>query len=202
MTNMRKTKRSGKVVLTTLTAGAGTMALSACGGSSDVEGQVFQTVAECTSAGVASNECQEAYNQALADNPNDAPRFETADLCEGEFGPGQCQQQRQEAMGVPGATSFWVPLLGGFVIGNAIGDIDIDRRKRKYAPVYRSRANGNYYYGGSNYGPMTRNSNGRYGMSPDTFNRPVSAPRVQTRADIASRGGFGGRAGGRSGSGG
>jgi hypothetical protein len=61
-----------------------------------------------------------------------------------------------------------------------------------------SRANGNYYYGGSNYGPMSRTSSGRYGFDSATLNRPVSAPRVQSRTDIASRGGFGGRASSRS----
>jgi uncharacterized protein YgiB involved in biofilm formation len=184
-------KRSRGVALTTLTA-AGTMSLTACGDEPMAEGQVFATVAECVAAGTPQGECQEAYNQALADNANDAPRFESQDLCEGEFGTGQCQE-RAEA-----GSRFWVPLLGGFLIANAV-DIDIDRKKkRKYAPIYMSRANGNYYYGGSNYGPMSRTGSGRYGFDSATLNRPVSAPRVQSRADIASRGGFGGRASSRS----
>jgi uncharacterized protein YgiB involved in biofilm formation len=192
--DVRTPKRSRAVALTTLTATAGTLTLTGCGDDPMVEGQVFSTVAECAAAGVDRNECQNAYNQALADNSNDAPRFAERALCEGEFGQNQCQQQTD------GGGSFWVPLLGGFLIANAIGDIDIDRRKRKYAPVYRSRANGNYYYGGSNYGPMSRTSSGRYGFDRGTLDRPVSAPRVQSRADIASRGGFGGRASSRGGS--
>lgn len=192
MAQIRKMKRSRTVALTTLTA-AGTMTLTGCGDDPLVEGQVFASVAECTAAGVPAAECQNAYTQALADNRNDAPRFETRDLCEGEFGAGQCQQQFADG----GGGSFWVPLLGGFLIANAIDDIDIDRKKRKYAPIYRSRASGNYYHGGSNYGPMSRTSSGRYGFAPDTLNRPVSAPRVQSRSDIASRGGFGGRASSR-----
>ncbi len=197
MAGIRTTKRSRNVALTTLTATAGTLALTGCGDDPMVEGQVFPTVAECVASGVAQNECQEAYNQALADNENDAPRFESQDLCEGEFGSGQCQQRF--AGGGGGGGSFWVPLLGGFVIANAIDDLDFDRKKkRKYAPMYYSRAHSNYYHGGSNYGPMTRTSSGRYGFAPDTLNRPVSAPRVQSRSDIASRGGFGGRASSRS----
>ncbi|HZG47523.1 MAG TPA: DUF1190 domain-containing protein [Allosphingosinicella sp.] len=192
MTEIRKTKRSRGVALTTLTATAGTLTLTGCGDDPMVEGQVFPTVAECVAAGTPQGECQEAYNQALADNQNDAPRFESQDLCEGEFGGGQCQQRAE------GGGSFWVPLLAGFVIANAIDDVDFDRKKkRKYAPIYMSRANGNYYYGGSNYGPMSRTSSGRYGFAPATLDRPVSAPRVQSRSDIASRGGFGGRASSR-----
>jgi uncharacterized protein YgiB involved in biofilm formation len=198
MAETSKMKRSRGVALTTLTATAGTLTLTACGDEPMVEGQVFATVAECVAAGTPQAECQNAYNQALADNQNDAPRFESQPLCEEGFGPGRCEQ-RTDAGG-----SFWVPLLGGFLIANAMGgelDIDIDRKKkRKYAPVYLSTAagHGGYYHGGSNYAPMSRSSSGRYGFAPDTLNRPVSAPRVQSRSDIASRGGFGGRASSRS----
>jgi uncharacterized protein YgiB involved in biofilm formation len=193
MAQIRNMKRSRGVALTTLTA-AGTMTLTGCGGDDPmVEGQVFATVAECVAAGTPQGECQNAYNQALADNQNDAPRFESQDLCEGEFGTGQCQQRAE------GGGNFWVPLLGGFLIANAIDDLDFDRKKkRRYAPIYMSRANGNYYHGGSNYGPMSRSSSGRYGLGSAALDRPISAPRVQSRADIASRGGFGGRASSRS----
>ncbi len=195
MTEIRKSKRSRGVALTTLTATAGTLTLTGCGDDPMVEGQVFPTVAECVASGVAQNECQEAYNQALADNENDAPRFESQDLCEGEFGSGQCQQRVASG----GGGAFWVPLLAGFVIANAVDDLDFDRKKkRKYSPLYYSRAHSNYYYGGSNYGPMTRTASGRYGFDRGTLDRPVSAPRVQSRSDIASRGGFGGRASSRS----
>jgi uncharacterized protein YgiB involved in biofilm formation len=105
MADIRTTKRSRGVALTTLTATAGTLTLTACGDDPMVEGQVFPTVAQCVAAGTPQGECQEAYNQALADNQNDAPRFESQDLCEGEFGGGQCQQRAE------GGGSFWVPLL-------------------------------------------------------------------------------------------
>jgi uncharacterized protein YgiB involved in biofilm formation len=191
VSEIRKTKRSRAVALTTLTA-ASTLALQGCGDEPMVEGQVFSSVAECVSSGLNQNECQQAYSQALADNGNDAPRFESRDLCEGEFGTGECQPRSD------GGGNFWVPLLAGFVIANAIDDIDIDRRKRRYAPLYRSRSSGSWYHGGSNYGPMSRTSSGHYGFSRQTLDRPVSAPRVQSRSDIASRGGFGGRSSSRS----
>lgn len=202
MTEMLKAKRSGpkrsgKVVLTTLTATAGTMALAGCGDEPMAEAQVFSSVAECAAAGIASSECQQAWSQANSDNANDAPRFESQDLCEGEFGSGQCRPLA--AVNPGGSSSVWVPLLAGFMIANAVDDLDIDiGRKRKYAPLYRGKTG--WYQGGSNYGPLTATSGGRYSTSRDTFARPVSAPRTQTRADIASRGGFGGRASSRGGS--
>ena len=188
MTQIRKTKRSRAVALTTLTA-AGTLALQGCDGSAaGAEGQVFSSVAECVSSGLTQPDCQEAFAAAQADDTNSAPRFESRELCEGEFGQNECQPRAE------GGGSFWVPLLAGFVIANAIDGVDIDRRKRRYAPLYRNRGSGTWYHGGSNYGPMSRSSSGRYGFDQGALNRPVSAPRVQSRSNIASRGGFGGRA--------
>ena len=200
MTQILKTKRSRAVALTSLTA-ASTFTLQGCGEDSfGAEGQVFSNVAECVAGGVAQNDCQEAYAAAQADDANDAPRFENRELCEGEFGQNECQVRNS------GGGSFWVPLLAGFVIANAIDDLDIDgRKRRRYAPLYRNRGSGTWYHGGSNYGAMSRTSSGRYGFDQGALNRPVSAPRVQSRSDIASRGGFGGRArssGGSSSSGG
>lgn len=190
MTEIRKTKRSRAVALTTLTA-VGTVTLQGCDDAPLAEAQLYQSVAECVASGIDATECQQAEAQARADYLNDAPRFENRQLCEEGFGAGQCEPLAS------GGGSFWAPLLGGFLIAQAIDgvDIDIDRRKRKYAPVYRSTVGGGgYYYGGSNYGPMSRTSSGRYGFDQQALNRPVSAPRVQSRADVASRGGFGGRA--------
>ena len=190
MTEFRKSKRSRRVVLTTLTA-AGAAAVSGCGSSdwsdSDAEGQVFSSVTECVAAGENRTECENAYAQARVDDTDGAPRFDSQSLCEQEFGSNQCEQRTSSG------NSFWVPLLAGFVIGNVIDDIDIDgRRRRRYAPLYRSSA-GTWYHGGSSYGPLSRRSGGGYGFSRSGFDRPVGAPRTYSRSDVASRGGFGGR---------
>lgn len=190
MTEFRKSKRSRRVVLTTLTA-AGAVAVSGCGSSdwsdADAEGQVFASVSECVASGETRAECENAYAQARIDDTDSAPRFDSQALCEQEFGASQCGQRTS------GGNSFWVPLLAGFVIGNVIDDIDIDgRKRRRYAPLYRG-AGGAWYHGGSSYGPLSRRSGGGYGFSRAGFDRPVGAPRTYSRSDVASRGGFGGR---------
>ncbi|HEY0326427.1 MAG TPA: DUF1190 domain-containing protein [Allosphingosinicella sp.] len=197
MTEFRKSKRSRRVVLTTLTA-AGAVAVSGCGSSdwsdADAEGQVYASVSECVAAGETRTECENAYSQARIDDSDSAPRFDSQSLCEQEFGSNQCEQRTTSG------NSFWVPLLAGFVIGNAIGDVDIDvdgRRRRRYAPLYRS-SGGTWFHGGAGYGPLTRRSGGGYGFSRSGFDRPVGAPRTYSRSDVASRGGFGGRSGGAS----
>ena len=193
MTEVRKSKRSRRVVLTTLTA-AGAAAVSGCGSSdwseADATGQVYSSVSECVAAGENRSECENAYAQAQIDDNSAAPRFESLALCEQEFGSGSCDQ-RTDSGG-----SFWVPLLAGFVIGSVIDDIDIDgRRRRHYAPLYRNRSTGTWYHGGSGYGPLSRSSGGAYAFSRGGFDRPVGAPRTYSRSDVASRGGFGGRSG-------
>lgn len=198
MTEARKIKRSRRVALTTLTA-VGTAALSGCGSANDWgdgpagEGQVFASVAECAASGAFNQqECQDAYAQAQADDANNAPRFATRDICEQEFGSGECQPR------VDSTGSFWVPALAGFVIGGIAGEV-IDeigdaRRRRRYAGLYRNRERGTWYTGGAAYMPLVRGSGGRYNFNPAALNRPVSAPRTFSRSDVASRGGFGGRA--------
>lgn len=198
MADIRKSKRSRRVVLTTLTA-VSTAALTGCGGGGNDwgdgpsgEGQVFASVAECASSGAFSQqECRDAYAQAQADDANNAPRFQTRELCEQEFGNGECQPRAD------GSGGFWVPALAGFVIGGIAGEV-IDeigdaRRRRRYAGLYRNRQRDQWYTGGATYMPMVRGSGGRYAFNPGALNRPVSAPRTFSSSDVASRGGFGSR---------
>ena len=198
MTEIRKSKRSRRVALTTLTA-VSTVALAGCGSSNDWgdgpsgEGQVFASVSECAASGAFNQqECQDAYSQAQADDLNNAPRFQNQQLCEQEFGNGGCQP-RNDSTG-----SFWAPALAGFVIGGIAGEV-IDeigdaRRRRRYAGLYRNRDRDTWYTGGAAYMPMVRGRSGRYNFNPGALNRPVSAPRTFSSSDVASRGGFGGRA--------
>lgn len=198
MTQTRKLKRSSRVVLTTLTA-ASSVAVASCGSGEwgdsapPAEGVVYSTVSECLDANVyEDNECQSAYAQAQADDGDNAPRFEEQALCEQEFGANGCQQRF--ANGGGGGGGFWVPLLAGFVIGNVIDDIGDSRRRYRYGGLYRNRSSGMWYSGGSNYGPLSRTSGGRYGFDSRALERPTAPARVQSRSSVVSRGGFGGRA--------
>ncbi|HEX8191548.1 MAG TPA: DUF1190 domain-containing protein [Allosphingosinicella sp.] len=196
MDSKRPMKRSKRVVLTTLAA-AGAAAVAGCDGSADwndepaVDAFPYATVAECRAANaVPDDACQEAYNDALGNHEQAAPRFATQPLCEDEFGQNQCQPR------VAGNSNYWVPILGGFMVGQALAnaDIDIDGRKRyRYGGLYRSRRSGGWYAGGPTGGPLQRSgSTWRAGSS--AFDRPTSSPPVRSSSgQSASRGGFGGR---------
>jgi uncharacterized protein YgiB involved in biofilm formation len=191
----RPRKRSRTVVLTTLTA-LGAASLSACEGDIDesqlsaqqygpgVDAFPYQSVEECKIDNkVPDSVCEQAQAEALANNNLGAPRFESRNLCEDEFGNGNCYQPA-------GGGNFFVPLLTGFVIGQML---DGPSRYR-YSPLYRSRRQDVYYTGGGYGGGWLYRSGGGYKVGTKALAPPVSTPRVQTRSSVVSRGGFGGRA--------
>jgi uncharacterized protein YgiB involved in biofilm formation len=187
-----KIKRSKRVVLTTLTM-AGAATLQGCGSGDwgdepSTEAFPYASVAECQSSGqVPASECQIAYNEAAANHAAAAPRFESQNLCEEQFGTGQC---RQQVAGSGGTGSVWMPLLAGFMVGRML---DQNRPYYRYGGLYRSRRDNMWYTGGANGGALHNNGSGwRAGNSG--FGRPSATPPVHTRSSIASRGGFGSRA--------
>ncbi|HEX8643251.1 MAG TPA: DUF1190 domain-containing protein [Allosphingosinicella sp.] len=194
MDQQRPMKRSKRVILTTLAA-AGAAAVQGCGGDSDwsdeptVDAMPFATVAECQATGqIPASTCQAAYADALGNHEQAAPRFATQPLCEEEFGGGQCQPR------VAGNSSYWVPILGGFMVGQMVGgEIDIDGRKRyRYGGLYRSRRNNGWYTGGPGSAPLRR-SGSSWSAGASGFDRPTSSPPVRSSSGSYSRGGFGGR---------
>ena len=196
MSNEKAMKRSRRVVLTTLTL-AGVAAVGACSSAADwdeapdgpaVNAFPYASVAECAASGeVPASECQAAYEEALASNDQTAPRFASQQLCEEQFGNGACQF-RSDA-----GTSFWVPLMAGFVIAEALDEVgDAAKRRYRRAPLYRSRRDNNWYTGGAYSSPLSRSGSG-YRVASSSVDRPVSSPRIRTSSAPVSRGGFGGR---------
>lgn len=180
-------KRSKSLVLTSLMAGAG-VSLTACdisdGGGKQVDALSYASVAECKAAGaIPAKDCDTAYAQALADNEKVAPRLEDRATCEEQFGVGQCEPRNNG--------SFFTPLLTGFIVGQALGNLGGGYRG---APMYRDRDGA--YYGGAG-GRVSRDYvTGRTRVGANAFDPAARAPaRVQSRSSVISRGGFGGSVG-------
>lgn len=191
----RPRKRSAAAGLTA--AGALAM-LSACDGPSaqqpdfgpKTEVAAFATVDECKASGAfAQVTCEEAAQKAANADGKAAPRFDSRDLCEDQFGGGQCLTRTE------GGQSFFVPLLTGFMIGQALNGGGY-----RYNPLYRNSRDRSWYtpsgawltsggYGGRGYG---------YQVGSRAVTAPIATQRVQTRSSVVSRGGFGGRVSARS----
>lgn len=190
-------KRSKSLVLTSMMA-SGSLTLHACDDAPpatqwssppaaesgrQVEAQQFSTVAQCEASGMSKAQCESAYQEALADNQANAPRFADQQSCEERYGVEQCVPRSQA-----GGGSFFTPLLTGFIIGQALNGGGFGGRG-----YYRDR------YGNdslSNGGRLGRDYvTGRTRVGSDAFGPPATrqAPaRVQSRSGVVSRGGFGG----------
>ncbi|MFC3581409.1 DUF1190 domain-containing protein [Sphingomonas hylomeconis] len=181
-------KRSQSIVLTSLMAGTG-LSLTACDGPVDkpVDALSYTSVAECRTAGkIPADQCEAAYAQAQKANAQNAPRFDTQQACEAQFGAAQC------ARGNGGSGSFFTPLLTGFVIGQMLNGGGGYRG----APMYRDR-DGNYF-GGAGSRINRDYVTGRTQVGTSAFNPTARAPaRVQSRSAVISRSGFGGGFGSR-----
>lgn len=154
------------------------------------EVSAFGTVGECIASGAfAQVTCEEAASAAAKEDGKVAPRFSEQNLCEDQFGQGNCFARTD------GGTSFFVPLLTGFMIGRLL-----DGPGYRYSGLYRNDRDRTWYtpsgawlynggYGGRGYG---------YQVGSRAVTTPVTTQRIQTRSSVVSRGGFGGRVSARS----
>lgn len=181
-------KRSRSMVLTTIMASGG-LSLAACDAPSSpasstwlnpppaasasqaVDGRTYANLQACRDANdVPDAECDTAFADAQAQ----APRFDDRQSCEERYGVDQCVPRSQA-----GGGSFFMPLLTGFVVGQALNNFG--------GRGYYGRED--RYYGGG-YGNRGRDY--VTGRSNDNYSAPA---RVQSRSSVISRGGFGGGGG-------
>ena len=162
----------------------------------------YQTPDECIEGGIfTSSYCTLKYEEAQQLDGGHGPRYDTASNCESTHGPQSCSE-RISATG----QSFWSPFLTGYLVSTAFNSFG-----RPY-PYYNDRDEGYYTIGGTRIGTFGRD--GRYTLSRTDYGRnntasskaPVikksAAKPVRTspqRTTVATRGGFGGRSGGRGG---
>lgn len=164
--------------------GLAPLLLTACddGGPSTTQ-QSFTTVDQCVQAGVPKDTCDKAHKEAVANAQKASPHFGTLDQCIAQFGTGMCQQSSGDH------GSFWMPMLGGFLIGRMLDNNTNNSGYVPAGPIYRS-AGGGYYSPPSNgvYGGSYRSSSSGWSSSASASRGGGSAG---SRAITSSRGGFG-----------
>lgn len=152
--------------------------LSAC--SSDEQVTVVKSPQECASnTELSLEQCEAAYKQALAEAERTGPKYTSRQLCEAEFGVGQCSPHS--------SGSSFIPLMAGFMVGQALSRRD-ESYYGAYNPVYRYRRP----FSSMNNQIMTADGSllGNYGQRSYTVDKSTlkSKPTV---TKTVSRGGFG-----------
>jgi uncharacterized protein YgiB involved in biofilm formation len=202
MADIRLPKRSRRVALTGLTA-AGAAAIGGCApdGSytdwpdpSGATAHVYMSPEECD---VSEHQfdlaaCEAAFAAARADDSSVAPRLESRELCEQEFGPGGCEQRTSSG------PAYWTPLLAGVAIGTTSAENMASLREQRLPSrhpfgAYQSRSTGSWFHGGPSPGRMQPRQPPVFDVNPVALNRQLTAPRIFTQGEIGSQGGFGGR---------
>jgi uncharacterized protein YgiB involved in biofilm formation len=181
-------KRSRTVALTLMMGTATT--LSACGESppDQITFSGGNALQQCIDSGAGDDACRTAYEAALSQHREIAPRFTTQPLCV-ESTDSEC-----EAIGTYAQdgsySSFWVPALGGFLLARALDSSSgryytyIGGSNYRSSPIYRSRTTTDSYRVLSDYGNL------KSGTSLST--RPsVSLPPPNVKTTTIARGGFG-----------
>lgn len=172
-------------------AGTGAM-LAGCGSSEANDKVYYSSLAECQSAGDARDFCDRSYQAALAAHERTAPSFETMELCEADWGAGNCTMRSGPVVEGQGA---YVPTMEGFLVAQTE---ERDERNHYYRHSY-------FYMGRPFYGyPVYRDRAGQNVTlsrgTGDTAGTPQRTA-VNTKSLSASRGGFGSRGYSRSGGG-
>lgn len=162
--------------------------VSGCGDGGE-EGYLYTSVEECVAAHPTKEEiCQEAYDEAQYAADESGPRYGTQDLCEIEFGPGQCR--------FDDGGNFWTPFVAGYIVSEIIDEVDdyFDYKKKKKkkhyytsTPAYFSTRGGRAYYG-LNEQVIGKPGQRKVGISGSAYDR--RAAKTYTRNTVR-RGGFG-----------
>lgn len=170
---MKRSRNLRLVLMTTVP-----LALVAC--DTEPTGTVVQSVEQCASAGeMTAQQCEQAYQQALAGHAKAAPRFEDQAACNAEFETCTPVEEQGRTMYMPPMSGFLI----GYMLGNAMGG----PRQYGAGPLYRNRS-----------GEFLNTQADRVARAPGPVTGRRGAVPAPTRAITVSRQGFGSSAAARS----
>jgi len=165
-------KRSKSVNLSRMRKRAVALSALAVLGCEEEEAVVVSSVEDCVAKTEYNTEqCQKAYDQAMAESQNSAPKYSSSSDCEAEFGPEGCYDYNDQYM----------PRLDGFLIA-----MDILANSFYPTPVYLYGGVGEYR---GHYMTGRGDSIGRPGQTSYQVSRTVASPGPRTTTST-SRGGF------------
>lgn len=191
------TKRSKHVSIAIV--GAAAFTLAGCE-EEKVDAAAFPDLQSCLAETSKNSifteqDCENAFAQAQSLHVEAAPRYDSLEVCEEQHGFGACGSEEAATQG--GSSGIFMPLLAGYLIGNMMSG----RSGMSAAqPLYKT-SDGRFTNAARSSTFST--NRGAAKLSTSQFTRPASTvgKTPMTRANAASRGGFG-RTGGSRGFGG
>jgi len=160
-----------------LALGVATVLLSACSGAKE-EALVFKTADECADAlPDMAQKCQVAYEGALAEAAKTAPKYNSKNDCEYEFGANQCQSYNNNG------SSIFMPLMAGYMMGNLLAP------RPYYQPMFTSYSRyspyRNHWIGadGRDFGDTRKRA---LNVRPSAFDKKPAVTRTMQRGGFGS----------------
>ena len=168
-------KRSRSIRL--LMMGASAVALTACD-EPKIDAVIYDGIQQCLADGLLTREqCQTEYERAREAHVAAAPKYTSAEACEADFGPAQCEQAPQQTTS---GGSVFMPLMMGYMMGSMLAG---NRAGVATQPLYRSADDPKSFRTADN-----RNVGATTGRT-QVARAAAAAPSVKTRT--TARGGFG-----------
>lgn len=191
-------KRSNRVAIAIV--GAAAFTLAGCR-EEQVDAAAFPDLQSClddASRGglFTAQDCETSFTQAETLHVEAAPRYDSLAVCEEQHGAGACGTEATATQG--GSGGIFMPLLAGYLIGNALGG----RTGMAAAqPLYKT-SDGRFTDAART--STFSNNSGSAKLNTSQFTRPAATvgKTPMTRAAASSRGGFGASGNGRTGFGG
>lgn len=183
-------KRSAHLRLT-LMATAIPATLAGCS-HGPATGAVVQSVGECRALPtyISSEDCQAAYQQALAQSQLYGPRFTNGSQCNDQF--GNCQADSPS-----GGVTYYRPRMGGFLVGYRHNGNVLAGYNGHSAPLFRDRSGTFFTSAGDVVSRHTGAVHGARGrVSPPTRAVTVSRRGFGSASAVRSSFGRSGRSGG------
>ncbi|MEH6416125.1 DUF1190 domain-containing protein [Pseudomonas sp. CGJS7] len=185
-----KRSRNLKLVLMAVAMPA---ALVGC--DDDPSGKILTSREECSvQTEISREECEKAYSQALIEHEKIAPRFQSEQQCNEQF--GACQPlPAQYANGQQGS---FIPPMTGFLVGYALSQAMSGGRSYYHiggvSPLYRDYRSGGYLRpDGKQVGTSSGTVYGKSAGDTALPARAMTVSRAGFGSSAAARGGFGGR---------
>lgn len=188
-------KRSRLVTLMIL--GAATL-VAGCEEEKDQQLTVFKDVDDCVSSkAMTEDQCKNAFKAADEENVKNGPKYNSRELCEQEYGAGQCNPRTVAGH----SESVFMPMMTGFMAAQVLNSINngngncnaMNNYCNPVAPQPLYRSSRDY---------STYRTQGGYSVPAVSNGSSISARSVSVKPSVAtsvnSTGGFGSQAAARS----